>query len=1062
MKRRYDGLWSLLRVLIVCVLAGCFLSAVTTMAQEADVKLTAEMLRRGLQYGDPNQSIERLNALLQRQNDGIRAMVAQDALRERLKQQILDEITPEMRMRAFQKAMRERMAEGMTREDLSQALKTLGKPAAPMDVGTISGTVTVNGGTAPLENGVWVDVYDVYGYYIDDAWVDDTDGSYTVYDLPPGDYFVTTNSNFVDEFYDDIMLNGFGNWRQVVDGGHLVTVTSGNDTPGIDFDLLSGARISGTIYEEDGVTPITYDFLDYEVFNALDPFDSYTDWVSTDENGNYEIYVAYIGGIKLHAQVEGFMGQFYNNKDDWETADVITLATYQDDITGIDFLLADEPFVVPLGGAISGTVTAGDVFPLPAFLGFGVAFSAEDTTIAGLGAIMFGTYTIGGLLEGLSPGDYFVYVDDIRPDVPLTLLGLPAQGGNFVGEFYDDAVTIETATPVTVALNDTTRDINFQLASGGGISGTVTGPTATGLDSIVVVAFHADLMQDEYFPFPSDVWMDLVFTDADGNYLMSGLPSGEYIVRTIPILSKHAGMVMGEYYQDVHNLFAFGDAQPVSVWAPGVTPDIDFALEAPGIIAGTITGSGPIEDVTVVALDAATGIPAVTLPGTTDETGAYMIPGLEEGDYKVLAVPPVADDPYLLPEFYDGMRDFDAATVVPVAWGTPSAGIDFTLETGGFIQGFVNLPPAFPLGADTLWAIPVAAYDSETGKVAGTALVTFSGGYRIGQLPAGMYYVAAIPTVPGLAVTYFGGGDTYDDLTTTPIIVVAGDSVRADITLEPGLGSISGRVEMTMTGTPILSFVMSYDQTGHMTSYTLSGFDMMTGMPLEHAGDYTIFGLRPGAHFVRTWSLFGLLSLLMGFEDMEIDLELPKPAQEIDRGIEIPRDAWYSGVPIDPASDWDIWNILFILMTYQGLQLESDPLTPFYSEVDRSATPVNVTGPSTTTDIDFYLRDVLSDVEEEVVMIPESFGLDQNFPNPFNPETTIRYHLPVDANIELSIYNLLGRKMVTLKTGPQTAGTYEVIWNGLNERSEQVPSGVYVFQLKAGEFIQTRKLALIR
>ena len=100
--------------------------------------------------------------------------------------------------------------------------------------------------------------------------------------------------------------------------------------------------------------------------------------------------------------------------------------------------------------------------------------------------------------------------------------------------------------------------------------------------------------------------------------------------------------------------------------------------------------------------------------------------------------------------------------------------------------------------------------------------------------------------------------------------------------------------------------------------------------------------------------------------------------------------------------------------------------------------------------------------ETAVVALPETFALYQNYPNPFNPETTIRYALPEDAEVSLVIYNLLGERVRMLVSGRQNAGYGAVRWDGKDEQGADVAIGVYVCTLHAGEFVQIRKMALIR
>ncbi|QQS36570.1 MAG: choice-of-anchor D domain-containing protein [Ignavibacteriales bacterium] len=98
-----------------------------------------------------------------------------------------------------------------------------------------------------------------------------------------------------------------------------------------------------------------------------------------------------------------------------------------------------------------------------------------------------------------------------------------------------------------------------------------------------------------------------------------------------------------------------------------------------------------------------------------------------------------------------------------------------------------------------------------------------------------------------------------------------------------------------------------------------------------------------------------------------------------------------------------------------------------------------------------------------IPLTPVDFILNQNYPNPFNPSTSISYSLRERSVVTIEIFDLLGRKIKTiLNSESQSSGNHIVYWNGLNESGENVSSGVYLYRLKANEFINTKKMMLIK
>ncbi len=98
------------------------------------------------------------------------------------------------------------------------------------------------------------------------------------------------------------------------------------------------------------------------------------------------------------------------------------------------------------------------------------------------------------------------------------------------------------------------------------------------------------------------------------------------------------------------------------------------------------------------------------------------------------------------------------------------------------------------------------------------------------------------------------------------------------------------------------------------------------------------------------------------------------------------------------------------------------------------------------------------DVEsEDDIVTPKEFSLSQNYPNPFNPNTVIKYQLPISSQVAIKVYDLLGNEIKTLVNEEKPAGFYEVEFNASN-----LSSGFYIYKITAGNFIQTKKMIVLK
>ena len=101
-------------------------------------------------------------------------------------------------------------------------------------------------------------------------------------------------------------------------------------------------------------------------------------------------------------------------------------------------------------------------------------------------------------------------------------------------------------------------------------------------------------------------------------------------------------------------------------------------------------------------------------------------------------------------------------------------------------------------------------------------------------------------------------------------------------------------------------------------------------------------------------------------------------------------------------------------------------------------------------------------LSQKISVIPAGYVLHQNYPNPFNPVTTLRYDLPTEDYVTIIIYDLSGREINQLANINQPAGHKSVQWSATDMHGNPVSAGVYLYQIRAGEFVQTRKMVLLK
>ena len=94
--------------------------------------------------------------------------------------------------------------------------------------------------------------------------------------------------------------------------------------------------------------------------------------------------------------------------------------------------------------------------------------------------------------------------------------------------------------------------------------------------------------------------------------------------------------------------------------------------------------------------------------------------------------------------------------------------------------------------------------------------------------------------------------------------------------------------------------------------------------------------------------------------------------------------------------------------------------------------------------------------------IPSTFTLHQNYPNPFNPITTVRYELPEDSFVDVKVYDMLGNVVINLVNTNQSSGYKSIQWNATNNTGKPVSAGIYFYTIQAGDFVDTKKMILLK
>ena len=568
--------------------------------------------------------------------------------------------------------------------------------------------------------------------------------------------------------------------------------------------------IRGQVYQFDGITPIgnaTVEAL------GVSPGTPYMTTTATDATGGYSLTLP-VGSYRVRTAAPGYAREYFDNVTPSNEATVLTVTDGADIIA--DFNLTE-------GGAITGHVYQSDgvtpitnawVFIRPSnyFFDDGFRINTESD----------GSYAV----DGLALGQYKV----------------TAESPNYASKkYYNNIYGWSNANNVTVTPPNTTTEVNINLDLGASISGYVF--DANGTTPIGNVGLIADSPGFEGIGGRSN---------ADGSYIISGLPPGNYTIRIGEFIP---GWYAGEFYD---SKYTWGTADRVPVAEGENITGIDFTLDEGGAITGQV-------------FDEATGSPlsgihmsSILLNGDrltpliwTDPNGRYRI-NLRPGTYFVLAY----GEPNYINEGYQDAFDLDSATPVNVVdLFQETSGIDFYLSRPGSISGQVfEIDGVTPIAGANVFAFPVG---SQTGSGANTGP---DGRYKIEGLVTGSY-VARV-TVTGHVAGNEPADVTAPNETLNVNFALATYPYTVIIIGQNVVGEQGGGVQVSDTSSPLLGAGVDIPA-GALSAYTV----ITIGEVNAPAFPSNLIGIGAPVHFGPEGLQFARpVTLILPYRQADLDI----------------------------------------------------------------------------------------------------------------------------------------------------------------------------------------------
>ena len=675
-----------------------------------------------------------------------------------------------------------------------------GIDAALSTGGQISGRLSAADSGAPLAGNVGL-------YTTDGAWIKNTSidvsGYYTISAIVSGTYKLW----FTDGCWGCSYLSEWYNDKPDQATADTITVSKDATVTGIDAALSTGGKISGRLTAAGSGDPLA----GYVELYAADGV--FIKGASIDTSGYYTISMIVSGAYKLRfTDMCGgcnYLSEWYNNKPDPATADIITVSG---DATtaGIDAALSQ-------GGQITGRLT--DAKTGQPIVGWASLFSLNGFNLKTGETDASGYYTITGIVSGTYKVNFSGNCTNTCP---------------YLSKWYDNKPGLAEADPIFIPTDSLVQNINGALSTGGEIRGVVTAQD-TGLPLKGVQACAR---------LESNWWYRCANTDANGAYTLAVLEPNTY---HIEFMSAEGTDYLYRWYS---NKTSFASADPIVITGEEEVSGINAALPHGGRLAGKVTSESngaPLAGVNVhyrpVEDDSWTYL------GSTNAQGVYTSSVLISGYYYIWFYPGGSGDPFTrehIQEYYKDAATSNEALPIMVSPGSVRGGIDASLLLGGRITGRVTGDGGAGLAAVE---VELYQYNASNGRFDYRSETTTDAGgyYTMTGLSSGEYYAAFIPGYNSEYVPEYYNDHPYGTTHDTFTVAVGATTTGIDAQLARG-SQFSGQVTSESTLQPLANVQVNiYDLQGRYRGYGATNAE----------GQFTTWAVPPGEYRLYYWPTYG-------------------------------------------------------------------------------------------------------------------------------------------------------------------------------------------------------------